>query len=120
MWARVDCREEKMMDKLKPCPFCGSDKINISGFEIFIERRVICEKCNCCTDFYDIAEDETEDELHERISKIWNTRYQDPSRISVDKERLEREYKILISKHVKSGTRSSFEKWLDYLQKKEE
>ena len=32
------------MEKLKPCPFCGSKRININGFDGWY---IACDECDC-------------------------------------------------------------------------
>jgi len=58
-----------MSDKLKPCPFCDSDRMSIEPDECWPSQTVIrCKECNVRVGFFD-SDDEA--------IKVWNKR---PSR----------------------------------------
>ena len=56
------------MNKLKPCPFCGSDSVKVHiPYIVEALYQIQCYGCNCTTALY-----RTENEASNR----WNTRFQ--------------------------------------------
>lgn len=57
------------MEKLKPCPFCGSNDISLIGGSTFRWEKLSCDQCDAsCGEVRRMGENHTE------IEKEWNTR----------------------------------------------
>ena len=55
-----------MSEKLKPCPFCDSDRMSIEPDECWDVQTIIrCEECNIRVGFFDSEEE---------AIKVWNKR----------------------------------------------
>ncbi|MDH7513529.1 MAG: Lar family restriction alleviation protein [Clostridiales bacterium] len=67
--------------KIKPCPFCGSDKVRVIGNDYFM--RVACDACNVAGPLimlYDIKPTRiimTKKEGKEKAIEKWNKRVAD-------------------------------------------
>lgn len=65
------------MDKLKPCPFCGSIDIRIDK----CTSRVRCKNCFCTSGLIGRLVEYSEKLSEEEAAvKAWNTRYKDGSK----------------------------------------
>lgn len=53
------------MDKLKPCPFCGYEKIDIEKFDDIGLFMAICPRCGAKSGIL---------ENHKRVAEAWNRR----------------------------------------------
>ena len=58
------------MDKLKPCPFCGSNQVIIDDISTEDEEyyMIYCETCGAATSFGDASE------TKEGATELWNRR----------------------------------------------
>ena len=59
-----------MTEDLKPCPFCGSDKVRVNSFWHDDYYHVICWNCRASTCF---SYDKGEDGIKE-VVEAWNRR----------------------------------------------
>lgn len=39
----------KKKPHLEPCPFCGSDNVNVYGWSVMVEYNIQCDNCGCST-----------------------------------------------------------------------
>ena len=66
-----------MSEKLKPCPFCGSNSIQWTTDKRFnpLYRFIRCRMCNASMgDSTDTTDDGTEEALYQELVYRWNRR----------------------------------------------
>ena len=56
-----------MSEELKPCPFCGSNDVEMVVLDV-VWHFVGCKNLKCCTDGPKVVADKTE------AIRLWNTR----------------------------------------------
>ncbi|WP_445449045.1 Lar family restriction alleviation protein [Enterococcus faecalis] len=63
---------------VKPCPFCGSEKISFNAFSISPDAYVLCKQCNASIEISvpwdDMDEKEHDKVCFEKLSVLWNKR----------------------------------------------
>lgn len=61
-----------MSEELKPCPFCGSDKVEVWDDGSFI--YVLCDNCRTSSSYLYYQNTREESKRTQEVIKAWNTR----------------------------------------------